>query len=77
MTKEPTDMPPIDEPLAELEKRLIHEYLAGRGHDYQALQARDDEESRQLLAEASQYASGKLTEVETRSQYVRALHGDR
>jgi hypothetical protein len=74
MTKEPHDMPPVEEPLADLEKRLIHDYLAGLGQDYRALQARDDDEARRWLSEAARYASGKLTEVETRAHYVQHLH---
>lgn len=74
MTKQPHDLPPVDEPLADLEKRLIHAYLAGLGQDYQALQARDDDEARRWLTEAARYASGKLTEVETRAHYVQSLH---
>ena len=66
----------LEEPLAALERELISAYIAGAGHDLHALQARDDEEARRLLAEASRYASVKLTEVEARSQYLRALHGD-
>jgi hypothetical protein len=42
----------------------------------QALLARDDQEARRLLAEASRYASVKLSEVEARSHYVRSLHGE-
>jgi hypothetical protein len=50
--------------------------VAGAGHDVDALLARDDEEAWRLLAEASRYASVKLSEVEARAHFVRALHGD-
>ncbi len=66
----------LEEPLAELERQLISAHVAGAGHDVHALLARDDEEARRFLAEASRYASVKLSEVEARSHYVRALHGD-
>ncbi len=66
----------LEEPLAELERQLIRAYLADAGHDLPALLARDDEEARRLLVEASRYASVKLSEVEARSHFVRALHGD-
>ncbi len=66
----------LEEPLADLERQLISAYVAGAGHDVHALHARDDEEARRLLAEASRYASVRLSEVEARSHYVRALHGD-
>jgi hypothetical protein len=66
----------VEEPLAELERQLISAYITGAGHDVHALLARNDEEARRLLAEASSYASVKLSEVEARSHFVRALHGD-
>jgi hypothetical protein len=67
---------PLESPLAELERQLIHAYLAGAGQDFHALVMRDDDQARQLLAEASKYASSKLTEAEARLRYVRGLHGD-
>ena len=70
------DRPPLEEPLAELERHLIDAYLAGAGHDRDRLVRRDDEEARTLLREASRYASVTLSEVEARSHYLRALHGD-
>jgi hypothetical protein len=71
------DTPPLEEPLAELERRLIDEYLRGRGHDPAVLRARGDADARQLLSDASQYAALKLTEVESRAHYVRDLHEGR
>lgn len=71
-----TDRTPLEQPLAELERELIAAYLAGAGQDFHTLIMRDDPEARQLLAEASRYASEKLSEVEARSRYVRHLHGE-
>ena len=68
------DVQPIEEPLAELERRLIDEYLRSAGHDPDALRARKDEAARKLLIEASVYAATKLTEIESRAHYVRDLH---
>jgi hypothetical protein len=70
------DQTPMHEPLADLERHLISAYLAGAGHDFEALLARGDDESRRLLAEASQYASAKLCEIEARSHYLHQLHGE-
>ncbi len=67
---------PLELPLAELERQLIHAYLAGAGHDFHALTLRDDDEARRLLAEASVYVSSRLSEIEARLHYVRTLHGD-
>lgn len=69
------DTHPMEEPLAELERELLSAYVSGAGHDLSALLARDDEEARHLLAEASQYVAGRLTEVESRAHYLRSLRG--
>ena len=67
---------PVHDPLAELERHLISAYVAGTGHDLHALLARSDDEARRLLADASRYASAKLSEIEARSQYLHKLHGE-
>jgi hypothetical protein len=76
MTTSNTDRPPLEEPLAALERELITAYLAGAGHSLQRLQTQDDLEARALLAAASLYATARLTEVETRSHYLRSLRGE-
>ena len=43
----------IEEPLAELERILIDEYIRLAGHDPEALRSRHDEVSRTLLCQAS------------------------
>jgi hypothetical protein len=73
---EMSDTPPLEEPLAELERRLIDEFLRSAGHDPDTLRARHDDASRKLLIEASIYAANRLTEVETRAHYVRSLRGE-
>ncbi len=67
---------PMEEPLAELERALIHAYLAGAGQDLQTLLTRNDEQARQLLTDASRHATATLTEVESRSHYLRSLRGE-
>jgi hypothetical protein len=67
---------PLEEPLAQLERQLISAYVAGAGQDLETLLARDDEDARKLLAEASLYASARLTEVESRSHYLQKLRGE-
>jgi hypothetical protein len=74
--KDQQDQTPIHEPLADLERHLISAYVAGAGHDLQALLARTDDDARRLLAEASRYASAKLCEIEARSHYLHQLHGE-
>lgn len=75
MTIDDRDKPPLEEPLAQLERELIHAYLAGAGQDRQTLLARNDDAATQLLADASRYASAKLAEIESRLHYLRALQG--
>jgi hypothetical protein len=66
---------PLRAPLAELERELIHAYVAAAGHDWDELLTRTDEGARRVRAEASRYASAKLSEVEARSHYLHWLHG--
>ena len=61
-------------PLAQLEESLIHEYIRMTGHDPDALFTLSEKDRVALLAEASRYASGKLSEVEERSHFVHGLH---
>lgn len=67
---------PIEEPLAALERELIAAYVAGAGYCVGDLLARNDEAARHLLAEASRYASDRLSEVEARAHYLRHLRGE-
>lgn len=66
----------MQEPLAELERELISAYVAGAGQNLETLVNRHDDEARRLLTDASLYASARLTEVETRSHYLRSLRGE-
>jgi hypothetical protein len=66
----------MEEPLAALERDLMTAYVAGAGQDLHALLNRHDEAAQRLLAEASVYASSRLTEVESRLHYLRSLRGE-
>jgi hypothetical protein len=59
---------------AELEQSLIAEYLRGRGHTAASLQELPPEQKNALLKEACLYASGRLTEMESRAHYVDDMH---
>jgi hypothetical protein len=72
-----TDRPPLQAPLAELERQLIHAYLAGAGYDTSSLRRLDPDEARKILEAASRHASEALSEIEARSDYLRKLHGER
>jgi hypothetical protein len=71
-----TDVVPVEEPLAELERQLIAAYVTGAGQDVHVLRARTDVAARTLLMEASRYASAKLSEIEARFRYLHTLHGE-
>jgi hypothetical protein len=76
MNTEDRDRSRIEEPLSELERQLIGEYLRDAGFDYHALVVRTDAEAKRLLAQATLHASERLSEIEARSHYVHKLHGD-
>lgn len=76
MTTNTDAIPPMEEPLAQLERELITAYVAGAGHDLDTLLNRTDDQARHVLAEASRYASARLTEVESRLHYLRSLRGE-
>jgi hypothetical protein len=69
------DKRPLEDPMAELERQLIHAYLAGAGQDFHVLIRRGDKDAQRILADASEYASSKLSEIEARLHYLRGLHG--
>jgi hypothetical protein len=66
--------PPQADPHAQLERALIEEYLQRRGQSLATLKELGAEEADGLLKEASLYASGRLTEVESRAHLVDELH---
>jgi hypothetical protein len=43
--------------------------------NFHDLMMRDDEAARHLLAEASLYASERLSEIESRAHFLKKLHG--
>ena len=49
---------------------------AGEAETLRALVEERAPGARTLLADASRYASEKLSEIEARSKYVRTLHGE-
>jgi hypothetical protein len=61
-------------PLAQLERAFIEEYLQRRGHHLRDVGELPSEQANALMKEASAYASGRLTEVETRAHLVSDLH---
>ena len=76
MTMHEIDRPPIEEPLAALERLLISEYVTAAGLDLATLLSRHDEQATKILTEASKHAAVKLAEVECRCHYLKKLHGE-
>ncbi|HZJ32683.1 MAG TPA: hypothetical protein VFD21_14000 [Vicinamibacterales bacterium] len=76
MAANPDPVNPTEEPLAQLERELMTAYIAGAGENIELLVLRTDEQARRLLADASLYASTRLTEVESRSHYLKSLRGE-
>ncbi len=64
----------LQSPHGGLERALIDEFLAMRGHTHESLHALPDADRAALLAEASRHASSKLSEVDARSHYVHDMH---
>lgn len=75
MTATEFNAAPLEDPLAEIERHLMSAYVAGAGQDLHDLLHRTDDAAHALLADASRYASGKLSEIEARSHYLRAMRG--
>ena len=69
--------PPIQDKYAELERSLIEEFLRMNGHDFQSVLTLTEEQRIALLSHASEFAAGKLAEVEARAHYVHDIHGAR
>ena len=57
-----------------LEEMLIETYLEGKGYKMEDLKNLPEKEVKQLMKEASTFASGKLTEVEVKARLMKVLH---
>jgi hypothetical protein len=66
---------PPDEINAVLEMSLIESFLIEKGYRYHELSKLPPEMARQLMTEASIFASARLAEIETRYQMLRGVHG--
>ncbi len=72
--KDNNNKPLMEDMHALLEKTLIEAYLKGKGYTLEDLKSLPEAESKQLMKEASIYASGKLAELEERAHFVKELH---
>ena len=67
------DVPRADQ-TAELELSLIAEFLQARGHSLHSLHELPEAQRHALMREASLWASSRLSEIESRAQFVDDLH---
>jgi len=63
-----------EDPTARLERAFIAEFLERMGLSLTTLHQLPEHEAEALLKEASTYASGKLTEIESRAHLAHELH---
>ena len=75
MSAERPDTPAFEDPLGQLERAFIDQFLRLQGHDPLKLSELPEEKRHALLKEASTYAATKLTEVESRAHFVHDIHG--
>lgn len=73
-TKTNNSKPLIEDIHAFLEKTLIEAYLKGKGYTLEDLKNLPRAEAKQLMKEASTFASCKLAELEDRAHLVQELH---
>ncbi len=66
----------IGDPNADLERMYIEEYLDSMGYCYHAMSFLPEVLRRQLMTEASRYASCQLAQIEQRARFVRDIHLD-
>ena len=64
----------VGNPLSELERAFMAEFLQDRGHTLDSVLALPPAEAHALMQQASVYASCRLTEVESRAHYVDDMH---
>jgi hypothetical protein len=74
MTRPDRDGPPVESPLAGLERVLIDEYVRNHGCDPSQLGELSEPAREALLKAASVHASARLSEIESRSQFVHEIH---
>ena len=64
----------VGDPLSELERAFMAEFLQDRGHTLERVRMLPPAEAHALLRQASIYASCRLTEVESRAHFVDDMH---
>jgi hypothetical protein len=71
----PRDVAASGDAHAQLEKAFIAEFLKAHGYTPETLHDLPPDMARRLMTEASQYASNRLAELETRAHFVEEVDG--
>ncbi len=66
---------PTEEAQTFLERKLITEYLSDKGYKMADLENLPEEQAKQLMREAANYAGLKLAEIESRSKFRKKIQG--
>ena len=66
---------PLEDRHAALERALIAEFLAGAGQTLMSLRTLPEPQRNDLMRFAATYATLKLSEIESRAEYVHEIHG--
>jgi hypothetical protein len=74
MSAKNNHQPLMEDIHAFLETTLIETYLKGKGYALEELKDLPEKEAKQLMIEASTYASGKLAELEDRAHFMQELY---
>ena len=69
-----SDEPVRADQTAKLEQAFIAEFLERSGHTPDSLRMLPSDQAEALMKQASAYASGRLTEVESRAHFVHDIH---
>jgi len=72
--KDRSDVPPIEDHEAKLERAFEDEFLRQTGQTRAEVLALPEPERTVILRDAAAYASSRLAEVEARAHYVNDLH---
>ncbi len=65
---------PLDDPRAQLELALISEFLQRHGYSLASLHELPEDQAEAVYKQATLYAAGRLSEVESRSHYYDDMH---
>ena len=65
----------LEDPQRKLERAFIDEFLRSHGYEGTKLSELPDPQMELLMKQATAYASGKLSEVQSRARFVHEIHG--